>query len=489
MKKIYLTVGIMLACASPALAGKTVTIPAEDYRAILQRLDALQKRGEELERRQPAPALTERKIRQDIDEIYDTLDQVETKALQDRINLGAELRTRVDNFKAKDRLFFSNGQVQTQESNDNSWSNRFRLNLSANIRKNLKFTGRFTVYKNFADSDVPATGISSDANRAHIPDDTTLKLDRAYVDWIPEGLPVPLAITFGRHPSSEGPPLEYKENRKRQSTYPGLLFDGEADGIVATVGLERYLGWPNAGIRLAWGKAYQDDDDVSPFLDNPGGIDDTNVYALFFETTVPGIDNSLLVLSALRAENLAADFTKANIGFATAANIGDMDLYGIHFQADNVGDSGFDLFFSAGLNRSHPNGQTIADPTGNLYGLLNNDGVSSHTGWAVYTGLRYTIASARFNNPKIGVEYNHGSDYWFSFTQGSTELYNKLAVRGDVFDFYYIQPFNRNLYARIGYTYVDYGAPLSGFHIGDLTGMGAATGTLSNAYLLLDCRF
>ena len=62
-----------------------------------------------------------------------------------------------------------------------------------------------------------------------------------------------------------------KENRKRQSTYPSLLFDGEADGIVTTLGLERYTGWKDSGLRLAWGKAYQDDDNVSAYLDKPGG--------------------------------------------------------------------------------------------------------------------------------------------------------------------------------------------------------------------------
>lgn len=46
-----------------------------------------------------------------------------------------------------------------------------------------------------------------------------------------------------------------KENRSRQSTYPSLLFDGEADGIVATVGLERYTGLKNSGLRFAYGKS------------------------------------------------------------------------------------------------------------------------------------------------------------------------------------------------------------------------------------------
>jgi len=90
------------------------------------------------------------------------------------------------------------------------------------------------------------------------------------------------------------------------------------------------------------------------------------------------------------------------------------------------------------------------------------------------------------NTPKLGFEYNHGSDYWSSFTSGSTELFNKLATRGDVYDLYYIQPFNDYLFARIGYTLADYDYVLSGFHIGDL---GRSTEKLRNAYMLMDCRF
>ena len=474
-----------------AWAGETVTLPVKDYKAILQRLDALQERVDALEKESPSAksasaVMPQQKLAKDMDDIYDTLDEVQTKTLKDKVNFGAELRTRVDNFRVKDHTYFSAPLTKGTQSNDNSWSNRFRLNMDAQIRKNMKFSGRLAVLKNFADSDSSSPGIIGDANRAHIPDNSTVKLDRAYVDWVPEGLPVPLALTFGRHPSSEGPPFEFKENRKRQSTYPSLLFDGEADGIVVTLGLERYTGLKNSGLRFAWGKAYQDDDDVDPYLDKPGGLDDSNVYAAFFESEIPGLKDSLLVLSALRANNMAADFTDANINITGTANIGDMDLYGVHAQANNLKDSGFDVFLSLGLNKSHPNGQYVTyAPNGAHLGLLS-DGTQSHSGWAVYTGLRYTVPYAPLNNPKIGFEYNHGSDYWFSFTQGSAELYNKLAARGDAYEIYYIQPFNQNLFMRAGYTWIDYNYKLSGFHIGDF---GQSTETLGNGYLLLDCRF
>ena len=482
MKKILLTAGALLAwtgCAVAGAGGSVVSIPAEDYKAILERLDTLQKRVDQIEKAdspsgKAASAAMPSKLTKDVENIYATLDKVETKTLKDRINLGAELRTRVDSFKLKDDAVI--GGVGTVDHNDNYWTNRFRLNLDSEIQKNLLFTGRLAVYKNFSNL---GNGASNDASQAHVPGDTSLKLDRAYVDWIPEGMPFPLALTFGRHPSSEGPPAELKENRLRQSTYPSLLFDGEADGVVATIGLERYLGWKNSGIRFAWGKGYQDQDTSNgavPYMDNAGNnFDDTNVYATFFETEIPGVRDSLLVLSALRAEDINTAMLNGT------EKLGNMSLFGVHAQANNVADSGFDIFLSTGLNKTDPNGKTVFG-----MGLLNNDGTTEHSGWSVYTGLRYNIPYKPWNNPKVGFEYNHGSEYWASFTWGSSELYNKLGTRGDAYDLYYIQPFNDNLFGRLGYTHIDYD---HGMMMGLYGEPGPSQAELDNVYFLLDCRF
>lgn len=481
MKHILLAVGVLLIWTGCASAGQTVTLPVEDYKAILEKLDALQKRVDVLEdERRPEPADTDVKkqvteLKQDVDNIYDTLDEVETKSLQDRVNFGVELRTRLDNWKVKD-FVLADRTTTVSESNDNFWTNRFRLNMDADITNGMQFHGRLALLKNWADSDSPQ--LQTDPNRAHLPSgDSDIKLDRAYIDWVPQGLPIPLAITFGRQPSSEGPPFELKENRLRQATYPALLFDGESDGIVATVGLDRYTGLKNNGLRLFYAKGYQDDDDANVILDNHAvtPLDDLNVYATFFESEIPTLSNSLMVFSYIRGN----DFVDMPIG--TTTNLGDMDLYGAHFQASNVYNSGFDVFLSSGLNKSHPNGSA-----GALGGLLSANGTDSHTGWSVYTGFRYNLPFERLNNPKLGFEYNHGSQYWFSFTQGSAELYNKLATRGDAYDIYYIQPFNKYLFARSGYTFVDYDYTGSGFHIGQPQ---STNGELRNFYILLDARF
>ncbi len=594
MRRILLTLGILCFWAGAAAAEQAVVmIPEANYKAIMTQMDAMQKRIDQLEKQkaappaaavaapaaQPAVAGTQYdQLAKDVATIYDSLDLVETKSLRDRVNMGIELRTRVDNWKVKDfwrmtdmigygtmgslisanmkylmspaggsltqqqaqgqtlfmPMYAGSGTSHTyfseaskyidfaknstgkyvpvldpdgnpvlmpllrEESNDNSWTNRFRINMGADIAKGLKFTGRLAVYKDWATSDTAAT--ANDANRAHVPGDTNLKLDRAYIDWIPE-LPFPLAITFGRQPSSEGPGNEFKENKLRQSTYPALIFDGESDGVVTTLGLERYTGLKSAAVRAYYAKGFQSNDDYSIFLDNQRqDLSDTNVYGAFFETEVPGLQDSLLVLSYVQGN----DFPDM---FENKVTLGDMDLYGAHLQAGNIMSSGLDLFCSLGMNVTHPNGNIysmtaqnpstgdilidpntggfLTVPMGGLFTSTSGD-EESQTGYAVYAGLRYTLPVEALNKAKLGFEYNHGTKYWFSYTWGSSELYNKLATRGSVYDFYYLQPFNDQLFMRTGYTMVDYDYTGSGMHLGEPM---EADAELRNFYVTLDVRF
>lgn len=496
MRKTLLSLGVMLVWTGSAFAGagETVTIPADAYKAILERLDSLQQRVDTLEHHKAATAAPTRtqydKLAKDINNIYDSLDEVETKSLRDRINFGGELRTRMDNYSYDNitTMDMSTGTIAYNDKDghdDNNWTNRFRLNMDAEISKSLSFHGRLAIFKNWGDSDETTVAMVNDFNRVHRPGTSTVRLDRAYIDWVPENSPVPLGITIGRHPSTEGPPYELKEDRPRQSTYPSLLFDVEMDGIVATVGLERYIGLKNSGWRFAYGKGYHSDWDntnsFSFFDDSEAG--DTTMFATFLESEIPGLDNSLLVFSYANMMDLPYTFigpTTATTGAANE-NLGDVDLYGVHLQVNNLMQTGLDVFLSWGYDRSDPNGKSV-----NGYGLLSADGHDRKSGSAIYAGMRYTIPFDQLNNPKVGFEYNHGSKYWMSMTSGTAELFNKLASRGDVYEVYYTQPVDKNLFFRAGYTHVDYDYTLSGWHIGHPDSTDAE---LDNYYLLMDCRF
>ncbi len=525
--KIILSILLIHIAGTVCFAGEaTVTIPVADYKAIINRLDTLQQRVEFLEENQQIPTLAPttipvvaqqesqisspapspqkyEKIVGDIDEIYNTLDELETKKIQNKINFGAELRTRVDFFNSENytyvdmtrfmenlnsgtSYFASGSDAAVHEPGHKdyaNWFNRYRLVLDAKVTDSIDFRGRLSGGSYWGDSD------SGDAffNRSQVflgGHSSGLGLDRFYIDWIPQGLPFPLALTVGRQPASEGPPFEFRENTVRQSTYPALLFNGIADGLVATLGLERYVKLKKSGLRFAYGKAYHSDSDSLltpfPFLDdNEAG--DSDMYAGFFESEIPGLQDSLMVFSYARIYGLPIIFSgplEPTYGFFNE-NLGDMELWGVHFQAADVLDSGLDLFFSYAGNKSSPEAPSSI-------GLLSWGNTESQSGQALYAGFRYTVPFTPLNNPKLGFEYNHGSKNWYSMTVGCPDMFNKLATRGSVYDLYYIQPVNKHLFFRLGYMRAEYDYTGSGSYLGE---PGETDALLENMYLFMDIQF
>ncbi len=498
---------MVLPQAVMAQDSKTMTITVEEYKALLKRIEALEaQRGVAPPQGQassnpanlPMSALIPKNdsLGQSSDPSFWSRRGV---SMQDRINLGAELRTRVDNFYLDDHVSYvynSQGYIKTDAfgfpqtrkgsvSNDNHWTNRFRINMDAAITEDILFHARLAVYKNWGDSD--PLGIIGDSNLAHAPDDSQLKLDRFYVDWkLP--IAVPVALTVGRLPSTEGLPLGLREDRARQAVFPALMLDAEQSGVVLTLGLEDYTGLSGAGIRFLYAKSYEGNDDLVPYMDNRIGLDDTNMFGLQLESAIPFVDNSCIAFSALWGRDLKYDSITA----------GDMDLYGIHAQARDLFDAGLDVFVSWAWNESDASGDIstmdlpLVLPDNSTFsfsipmGMLSSDGKDDHNGWAVYAGLRYTIPVDALKNPKIGFEYNHGSKYWYSFTPASVDLVNRLATRGDVYDVYYIQPLNQYILMRVGYTYFDYDYDKSGSFMGQPEKIDDS---LRNFYVMFDARF
>ncbi len=485
----------------------TVTMTKEEYRALLQRIEKLEKeRGVAPKARGGACGAFQADLPNTAllpqnpgTEAGSTSLAEKGLTLYDRINLGAELRTRVDNFYVDDHfryVYDSQGRVLVDDrgqpltkkgsiSNDNHWTNRFRINMDAAIDDAISFHARLAVYQNWGDS--MANRSLTDMAMAHTPDDTSVKIDRFFVDWqLPYSVPV--ALTIGRLPTTEGPPLGYREFRKRQAVFPALVLDAEMSGIIASIGIEKYVGLDDAGIRLLYSKGYQDSDDMVPYLDSRSSIDDTNIFGIQLESDIPMIENSCMAFSAIWASDLNSN----------GVEMGDMAFYSIHAQASKVMGTGLDVFISGAISDSDPNGgvttedYTLILPAGSTttfsvpVGMLSADGSDDHTAWAVYAGARYQLPFASLNNPYLGFEYNHGSKYWYSMTPASIDLVNRLATRGDAFDFYYVQSFNKYVTMRTGFTYIEYDYDRSGSFVGQPL---EVDDTLRNFYLLLDCRF
>jgi hypothetical protein len=160
--------------------------------------------------------------------------------------------------------------------------------------------------------------------------------------------------------------------------------------------------------------------------------------------------------------------------FVTATNnLGDMDQWTATWK-HKVGDA-FTYFASFGRIKSKPNGKSsqygaywnmpgpFGGPNFQLMGFggLLGDPVNSKTGSAYYLGFRHD-PTATFG---WGVEFNHGSPNWFTYSPATGEATEKLGTRGDVWEAYLHWSFAKNVALRLGHIDTKYSHAFSGWHI------------------------
>ncbi len=86
-------------------------------------------------------------------------------------------------------------------------------------------------------------------------------------------------------------------------------------------------------------------------------------------------------------------------------------------------------------------------------GMLGSN--DDKTGASYWVGVNMPVVFT--DNGTFGAEYNHGTKYWRPFTYAEdTMIGSKMAVRGDAYEAYYIQPLMKGFSAEIRYTYFDY---------------------------------
>jgi hypothetical protein len=443
---------------------------------LLEKMDAMQKQIDKLQ-----DAQSDAK-----DELEERIDTVETATMTDKIDFGMEFRTRVDNFNNTDA-------TGKEYKANNVWSNRLRLNMSSEITNDMKFTGRLSMYKNWADTGAAYSFTGQDPMQGRRPGNSGVYVERAYVDWTVLKGQVPVVLTIGRQPSSDGPSHQFKDNTVRKSTYSALSFDGAADGVVATVALNKLTSVDGMALRVGYGKGYQADTGMS-YVGDPASLADSDVLGVFFDTGL-GIDGSLLQVSGVQADDVVSNVPGDN------KTIGEIRLYTAMLEFTNLANTSIDVFAHYAISQSKPNGQT-SSYNGAYVGLLSTSMTASpvstdaKSGSAYWLGARYTLPFETMNHPRIGLEYNHGSENWFSFTQGSNDLTNKLATRGSATEVYYIQPINRYAHLRLGATMIDYEYTNSGYQIGapmDLataaTNNPTALDKLTNYYLIFNVAY
>jgi hypothetical protein len=355
-------------------------------------------------------------------------------------------------------------------------TNRLRINMSAKLADNLSFSGRLSMYKVFGDS----TGVqvfngqpnsfSIDGTTARVPTGDMLRVERAFFTWSNIG-GSKLYLSIGRRPSTDGPPLNLREDEPRGGTPLGSLIDYQFDGI--TMG---YRVSDVTELRVCYGQGFESGWGNGDILKTPqdrlsdvhffgGNFDLYNSDKMLVQATVArafDVTDGFSGLVVLPGNPLTGDAIAApvTLRYTPSANLGNINLAGVLFQRR---DGPVDYFASFQWDGLRPYAG-VTTPFGGL-GSDPFDNPTNHDGTMVYAGLRYNMGPS--DRTKLGFEFNHGSKYWFNFAQAADDiLMPKTSTRGEVYETYLTHRINRYFIAKAGYQYFNFRWSGSGWHVG-----------------------
>ncbi len=470
-----------------------------------------------------------KQLEADNEEMWSVIEKVETKAFTDKLNMSFELRGRMDKFSYDNNGIGKNigkpfdntaKSYKQREMNfpqekqyDPQYSVRGLINMNAKTDEGVKFTGRIR-FDHSSQGDQRLCILSPQHLGAELPASssnkfTTFDVDRAFVDvpFMHDGV-VPLTLTGGILPTTGGMSSNIIENTPRRSVFPTIMFDSNVYGGIATANLSNLLGI-DTYVRAIVGKGYTLNDNMFYYQCNRENIQNNDVAGIFAELKIPlpaNIDNTFWIgynnnanikatpfLGGAHAEN---KYSNTNIKYqqdlGSIANygagwelravplgesVGTLDLFA-HYSVSDPSANGNCVNYTATDNSGDCNGvgklAVTKDPStisGNSKAVAYYDsemargGLLKNTGQAVYTGFKYTAPWDSYST-KFGYEFNYGSKYWWSATQGSEDIFNKIATRGNAHEVYVSQNIAKNVYVRVGYLEIDEKFTGSGWHFG-----------------------
>lgn len=416
--------------------------------------------------------------------------------------------------------------------NDVLYTNRLRLNMKARFNEHLDFRGRLAAYKVFGDS----TGvkfnrgdlndITFDGNTTSLPHGDTIRMERAFFVYSQEVGEVPVSFSAGRRPSTEGPPLEYRNFSEVGGSPLASIINWQFDGASLSFGLERVTGITGSAFKLCYGLGYESDWGNSASLTPQADLEDVHLFGFISDLYDNG--DTSLVLNYAHAWDITDGFTGLTVMPFTVAtqdqdgdgtpeyyftpnssgsisrmepttNIGDWDAASLLVRSKiPTANSNIDWFLSGSWTHTDPT-DISGNPFYNLMGmglLSSNGDLEERDGYAIWTGALFPMPL----NARIGLEYNWGSKYWFSFTGAEDSLVgSKAATRGQVYEAYYIQPvYSRNFFVQTGAQFYDYkytgsgnplGEPVEIDEINALDAIFPVTDEVWNYYISANVRF
>lgn len=479
MKKI---IGLSLVAATMAMAGGDMgNLAGNNYDESLRaELEALKAEVAELKK----GGQDSNKLESQIASLKKQLSEVKAHDAKDNIKWDVDLRTSLDNIQYD----MADG---TNRNNRDLFSNRLWLNMAYAPVRNVIFKGQLAYNKAYGAS-LPDNGGSTFQRgfssgfdtfdwviNENLTDDT-VKVRQAYWLYLGDnflGSGISWTGSIGRRPSTTGFLSNLREDDVAQSPL-GHLIDVEFDGASSQVNIGEALDIPGMSFKLCLGQGATnavarfdaptyngttavDYNDPAAYAGSSDSIKDIRLGGFIF---TPYDDKQFIVkTTAYKAFNVPGYIPTGVLdnngqqimGFGTT---GDMLGAGISVLVDGLTDDmdeseflyGTKVFASYAMSKSLPDGNNQMMGFGPMGAAAGEE----KTGTSYWVGTQVPVSAL---GGKLGVEYNHGSEYWRPFTYGEdTMIGSKLAARGDAIEVYYTQPLAKGLSAQVRWTKIDY---------------------------------
>ena len=368
-------------------------------------------------------------------------------------------------------------QDDDEMASDSLFTNRFRLNMRVKATENVEFKARLAMYKVWG-TNTTAPGLSTfnypsfDGTSTREASDSTLRVDRAFVNWNSIG-GQPIWFSIGRRPTTDGPAAHVRMGNDQRMATPTAYMDWPFDGLSIGYAYANLFGINDAPgrVRFCYGRGFEN------------GLEYDNVKSDLNDTDFAGVSwdvykkgdrfayiQSFMIFNAFNFPEFNDDDTNDFFEFFLGErnDIGDV-LHTSAVYQDKW--ENLTYFVSGGWSHTMPDDDTgmfndfLADftsfmNTGSDLGTVRND--DNENGYNIWLGARYDLDDLGL---KFGLEYNYGSRYWIGMTPGHDDMYSaKLATRGDVYEAYMIWdlPTGEKVskyaktFVRLGYQYYDY---------------------------------
>jgi len=385
--------------------------------------------------------------------------------------------------------------------------------MKFNVAEKLAFDGRLAMYKAWGMQQNPTANgpyyINSfsemDGATTRQPDDSVLRVDRAYVNW-KNIADLPIWFSIGRRPTTDGPPEHIRLGTgKRMATpisFMNYAFDGASLGMVFDNPFD-FMGYSK--IRFCYGRGFE----AGP-LEDGNNLDDMDFGGFSWDIINKG-DRFANIQSFMAANivNVPDGVTFANPleqalgtgnGILDRENLGDI-YHTTAVYMDKA--ANLNYFVAGGWSHTDPSG--VDEMGSTLLGSWWID-PGEKDGYSVYAGVRYDMDDIGL---KVGLEYNYGTKYWISMAPGHDDMTQaKLATRGHVGEIYAIYDLpvgellgkDSKVFMRVGYQHYKYNYTGSGNWLGapadvdDLEDplnaqFGDPIDSMEQAYLTMDVMF